>query len=329
MFQTNSGTKMQRLIGEDLYFFDMSKDMGLDKEQEGAKTKEGSSKGSQGGGQPSAYLGPKLWENTISLPFDLDQFGVSDDVPQDILADIMVESNIELQVDGSQSPESMASQVSFTMEEKLEPVSMVVEEVEEQPISISIVEEPVARPARPSIFASTGQVAREMKKEAPPAPVSIKTEVGEERDFLYVESKRAKAAREKEERRRRMEEDFSAEDLMLATVPGYDFDPKKRVFHPEELKPTPIIRKRKMVPVLEENKDDKYWQKRLKNREATRMSREAKRLKENQISMRAAHLERENRRLHQQLEDAQRQSDELDQEREGLREQLSLWETLH
>merc|ERR1719319_366451 len=119
-----------------------------------------------------------------------------------------------------------------------------------------------------------------------------------------------------------MEEDFSAEDLMLATVPGYDFDPKKRVFHPEELKPTPIIRKRKMVPVLEENKDDKYWQKRLKNREATRM-------KENQISMRAAHLERENRRLHQQLEDAQRQSDELDQEREGLREQLSLWETLH
>lgn len=224
------------------------------------------------------------------------------------------------QVDGSESPESMASQVSFTMEEKLEPVSMVVEEVEEQPISISIVEEPVARPARPSIFASTGQVAREMKKEAPPAPgrtagrpcpdlpspVSIKTEVGEERDFLYVESKRAKAAREKEERRKRMEEDFSAEDLMLATVPGYDFDPKKRVFHPEELKPTPIIRKRKMVPVLEENKDDKYWQKRLKNREATRMSREAKRLKENQISMRAAHLERENRRLHQQLEDAQR-----------------------
>merc|ERR1719319_1685278 len=119
------------------------------------------------------------------------------------------------------------------MEEKLEPVSMAVEEVEDQPISISIVEEPVARPARPSIFASTGQVAREMKKEASPAPVSIKTEVGEERDFLYVESKRAKAAREKEERR-----------------------------------------KRKMVPVLEENKDDKYWQKRLKNREATRMSRE-------------------------------------------------------
>ena len=96
MFQTNSGTKMQRLIGEDLYFFDMSKDMGLDMEQDGAKTKEGSSKGSLGSGQPSAYLGPKLWENTISLPFDLDQFGVSDDVPQDILADIMVESNIEL-----------------------------------------------------------------------------------------------------------------------------------------------------------------------------------------------------------------------------------------
>ena len=131
-------------------------------------------------------------------------------------------------------------------------------------------------------------------------------EVKEEKSFLYAESKRAKLEREKEERRQRMEEDFSPEDLMLATVPGYDFDPKKRVFQAEELKPTPIVRKRKMVPVPEENKDDKYWQKRLKNREATRMSREAKRLKENQISMRAAHLERENKRLHKELEEAQR-----------------------
>ena len=53
-------------------------------------------------------------------------------------------------------------------------------------------------------------------------------EVKEEKSFLYAESKRAKAEREKEERRQKMEEDFSPEDLALATVPGYDFDPKER-----------------------------------------------------------------------------------------------------
>ena len=36
-------------------------------------------------------------------------------------------------------------------------------------------------------------------------------------------------------------------DLALATVPGMDFDPKKRVFSAEELKPQPIIKKRRKV----------------------------------------------------------------------------------
>merc|ERR1712039_991306 len=61
------------------------------------------------------------------------------------------------------------------------------------------------------------------------------------------------------------------------------------------IRPQPIIRKRKMVAVPEEHKDEKYWEKRLKNKEATRRSREAKRLKQNQIALRAAHLERENK----------------------------------
>ena len=36
-------------------------------------------------------------------------------------------------------------------------------------------------------------------------------------------------------------------DLALATVPGLDFDPTKRSFSAEELKPQPIIKKRKKV----------------------------------------------------------------------------------
>ena len=44
-------------------------------------------------------------------------------------------------------------------------------------------------------------------------------------------------------------------------------------------------------------KDDRYWNKRKKNNEAARVSRENKRRKENQIVMRAAFLEEENSNL--------------------------------
>ena len=44
------------------------------------------------------------------------------------------------------------------------------------------------------------------------------------------------------------EVDFAPEDLALATVPGAgSFDPTRRAFSEEELKPQPIIRKRKKV----------------------------------------------------------------------------------
>ena len=88
--------------------------------------------------------------------------------------------------------------------------------------------------------------------------------------------------------------DFAPEDLALATVPGMDFDPKQRAFNLEELRPQPIIRKRKKNAVPEEMKDERYWDKRTKNKMATRRSREARRLKENQIALRAAFLEKEN-----------------------------------
>ena len=42
----------------------------------------------------------------------------------------------------------------------------------------------------------------------------------------------------------------SKADLALATVPGMEFDPAKRFFTAEELKPQPIIKKRKKVRLL-------------------------------------------------------------------------------
>merc|ERR1712031_60640 len=135
------------------------------------------------------------------------------------------------------------------------------------------------------------------------------------------------AEREKEERRQRMEEDFSPEDLALATVPGYDFDPKERAFLMDELRPQPIIRKRKMVAVPEEHKDEKYWEKRLKNKEATRRSREAKRLKQNQIVLRAAYLEKENKVLKQELDTTNFEKSKLETEIDILKRKLQKYES--
>ena len=66
---------------------------------------------------------------------------------------------------------------------------------------------------------------------------------------MYKESKRARIEREKAERILREEAtiEFSAEELALATIPGADFDPSRRHFSADELRPQPIIKKRKKV----------------------------------------------------------------------------------
>uniref|UniRef100_A0A3Q3W7I7 BZIP domain-containing protein n=1 Tax=Mola mola TaxID=94237 RepID=A0A3Q3W7I7_MOLML len=87
-------------------------------------------------------------------------------------------------------------------------------------------------------------------------------------------------------------------DLVLSSVPGGElFDPRRHKFSEEELKPQPMIKKAKKVFVPDEQKDEKYWQRRKKNNVAAKRSRDARRLKENQITVRAAFLERENTAL--------------------------------
>jgi len=141
---------------------------------------------------------------------------------------------------------------------------------------------------------------------------------------LYKESKKAIAEREREEKRRKLEEqsDFSPEDLSLATVPGMEFDPSQRSFDMEELRPQPIIKKRSKLFVTDREKDDKYWEKREKNNNAARRSREARRLKENQIALRVAHLERENGGIKQVLKSAQFDVTKLTNERDLLKRKL-------
>ncbi|XP_022103079.1 thyrotroph embryonic factor-like [Acanthaster planci] len=96
--------------------------------------------------------------------------------------------------------------------------------------------------------------------------------------------------------------DLSPTDIALASVPGQEeYDPRTRCFSEEELKPQPMIKKSRKVYVPHEAKDDKYWDRRRKNNIAAKRSRDARRIKENQISMRAAFLEKENSALRTEL----------------------------
>lgn len=58
---------------------------------------------------------------------------------------------------------------------------------------------------------------------------------------------------------------------------------------------TQYRRRRQFVP--DDLKDDKYWARRRKNNMAAKRSRDARRMKENQIALRAGYLEKEVRRL--------------------------------
>ncbi|XP_045612920.1 hepatic leukemia factor isoform X2 [Procambarus clarkii] len=114
---------------------------------------------------------------------------------------------------------------------------------------------------------------------------------------------------------------ISPNDLALATVPGQDFDPRTRCFSEEELKPQPMIKKSRKQFVPHELKDDKYWARRRKNNMAAKRSRDARRLKENQIAMRANFLEKENNALTAELQKAQAVM-------ESLKKRLAMYEAV-
>ncbi|XP_022070271.1 HLF transcription factor, PAR bZIP family member b isoform X1 [Acanthochromis polyacanthus] len=98
-------------------------------------------------------------------------------------------------------------------------------------------------------------------------------------------------------------------DLALSSVPGQEmFDPRRRKFSADELKPQPMIKKARKVFIPEDMKqDDKYWARRRKNNLAAKRSRDARRLKENQIAIRAGFLEKENSALRQEVADLRKE----------------------
>lgn len=95
---------------------------------------------------------------------------------------------------------------------------------------------------------------------------------------------------------------FSPDDLALAMAPGQkNFDPTCHRFTEDELKPQPMFKKSKKQFVPHDLKDEKYWSRRKKNNMAAKRSRDARRIKENQIALRASFLEKENNVMKKQL----------------------------
>jgi len=79
------------------------------------------------------------------------------------------------------------------------------------------------------------------------------------------------------------------------------FDPSKRSFTEEELRPSPIRTKTKKRAVPDTEKDSTYWERRAKNNLAAKRSRESRRNRDNQVTERTAFLENENINLRNRI----------------------------
>ncbi|XP_072228840.1 TEF transcription factor, PAR bZIP family member a isoform X1 [Leuresthes tenuis] len=240
-----------------------------------------------GGGSdmgPSAALTPAIWEKTIPYDgesfhleyMDLEEFLMENGIPTSPDEDALKEN-----AENADKPEKVKATPSATKVSRAANVSpvalMPIQELdtcEEEVVILSKGDCDVTCDVTTEV--TTGKVTPE-----PIDPDEIEVDMNYEPDPT---------------------------DLVLSSVPGGKlFDPRKHKFSEEELKPQPMIKKAKKVFVPDEQKDDKYWQRRKKNNLAAKRSRDARRLKENQITVRAAFLERENAALRSEVADLRKE----------------------
>ncbi|RXN16962.1 thyrotroph embryonic factor-like isoform X1 [Labeo rohita] len=239
----------------------------IEKEKQGS-TGDGTSGGSGGSGV-SASLTPAIWDKTIPYDgetfhleyMDLDEFLLENEIPVTLEEELNKCPEVERQ-DGDTQDSSASSDEPAT--------------VPEMPEEENKDEEPEDDPLTESIETTTeSKVTPNRVTPTPTDPEEIEVNVPFQPDPT---------------------------DLVLSSVPGGElFNPRKHRFSEDELKPQPMIKKAKKVFVPEEAKDEKYWSRRKKNNMAAKRSRDARRLKENQIAVRAAFLERENAALRQEV----------------------------
>ncbi|XP_026021414.1 TEF transcription factor, PAR bZIP family member b isoform X1 [Astatotilapia calliptera] len=272
--------------------------------------------GSGGSGGVSASLTPAIWEKTIPYDgetfhleyMDLDEFLLENGIPV-TLEEEELQKTLTVEDKGKAIPKAIAGATTTTptptTTETTTPATPVAADSSSPPSASMATpdpEEPVTvttlQPAKleeEQEEEEEGEKEEEQKEESLPEEATPKAEVKKaERNTPSPIDPDA------------IEVDINFQpdptDLVLSSVPGGElFNPRKHRFSQEELKPQPMIKKAKKVFVPDEQKDEKYWSRRKKNNLAAKRSRDARRLKENQITVRASFLERENAALRQQV----------------------------
>ncbi|XP_070846833.1 HLF transcription factor, PAR bZIP family member b isoform X1 [Chaetodon auriga] len=225
----------------------------------------------------SAFLGPTLWDKT--LPYDGDTFQLEYMDLEEFLSENGIPSSPSQHHHNQHQPHAPPCQPPIMPQAPPTPTPSVMDlsnhastSVHTSVVSPNCLHSSPARAGHPS----------SRNTPSPIDPDSIQVPVGYEPDPA---------------------------DLALSSVPGQEmFDPRKRKFSAEELKPQPMIKKARKVFIPEDLKqDDKYWARRRKNNLAAKRSRDARRLKENQIAIRAGFLEKENSALRQEVADLRKE----------------------
>lgn len=246
----------------------------IEKEKQ-ASAGDGTSGGSGASGGVSASLTPAIWDKTIPYDgetfhleyMDLDEFLLENGIPVSLEEELNRGLEDERR-DGETLGSSEASEQPAAVPEMPEQKQT---EQDEDPMS----DDQIAEQELSEETAAEPSSVPERVTPSPVSPEDIEVSVSFQPDPT---------------------------DLVLSSVPGGElFNPRKHRFSEDELKPQPMIKKAKKVFVPEDAKDDKYWSRRKKNNVAAKRSRDARRLKENQIAVRASFLERENAALRQQV----------------------------
>lgn len=272
----------------------------------GVASAGGGPRGSGGGGGVSASLTPAIWDKTI--PYDGETFHLE----YMDLDEFLLENGIPVTLEEEELQKTLSS---------VEGKGKCIPKVTATATTINT----GAAVSASASAASPSASATSMVNSDPEEPVTVTTlqpakiEEEEEEEEEEQEEETEEAVQEVEVKEKKtdrntpspidpdaIEVDINFQpdptDLVLSSVPGGElFNPRKHRFSEEELKPQPMIKKAKKVFVPDEQKDDKYWSRRKKNNLAAKRSRDARRLKENQITVRASFLERENAALRQQV----------------------------
>ncbi|XP_048243484.1 thyrotroph embryonic factor-like isoform X6 [Haliotis rufescens] len=246
-------------------------------------------KGQKSGKKVSAFLGPDLWDETydntdISLEYnDLEEFLKENGIPNN--PDNVNAANLNK----FQSPNRQVISSGHNLQACDSPQDTLARN-SQQPIN-----------SAPDTLPSMSQQAINSAQDTFPTLTESKLGESKATESSYTGGPEPK-----------VDFDLSPPDLALVSIPGLkDFDPRKRTFSEEELKPQPMFKKSRKIFVPDDNKDDRYWCRRKKNNVAAKRSRDARRIKENQIAMRAAFLEKENSVLRTELEQIKRENADI------------------